>query len=215
MNIFSNQSVVRDYDRYYETEQGKAVDRIERALIQAQLEQIPDTEMLELGCGTGHWTGYFCARGFRVTAIDESDAMLERAGTKNIAGAVFLNADAANLPFPDHRFSVIASVTMFEFVDDVDRVFDEIERVLKPGGYFIAGWLNALSAMGMNKGQSDVFRNARFYTPEEISRMLERFGDPQLSPGVYYSSGFELLDGTEKQHAVQPAFIASFVQKKA
>jgi ubiquinone/menaquinone biosynthesis C-methylase UbiE len=139
--------------------------------------------------------------------------MLEQAGMKNIGNATFLKADAASLPFPDQSFSVIASVTMLEFVEDINRVFDEIDRVLKPGGYLVVGWLNALSEMGRKKDHSEVFKQARFYTSAEISRLLSRFGNPQMSPGVYYSSGFELLDGTESKNLVQPAFIASIVQK--
>ncbi len=27
-------------------------------------------EMLELGCGTGHWTAFFSERGLQVTAVD-------------------------------------------------------------------------------------------------------------------------------------------------
>jgi len=60
--------------------------------------------MLELGCGTGHWTQFFCEEGFQVTGVDESEAMLERARAKNIAGARFLQADAGNLPFRDQSF---------------------------------------------------------------------------------------------------------------
>lgn len=139
--------------------------------------------------------------------------MLERAAGKNLTDAVFMKADAADMPFPDGSFAAIASVSIFEFVNDLNKVFDEIDRVLKPGGCFIAGWLSALSAIGANKDQSDVFRTARFYAPDEVRRMLERFGDPQLSPGVYYSSGFEILDGTAGQHLVQPAFLVLVVQK--
>jgi ubiquinone/menaquinone biosynthesis C-methylase UbiE len=49
------------------------------------------------------------------------------------------------------RFPVIASVTMLEFVPDINKVLDEIERVLKPGGYLVLGCLNAWSELGKNK----------------------------------------------------------------
>lgn len=38
--------------------------------------------MLELRCGTGHWTQFFTAFGFQVTAVDNSEAMLEIAKKK-------------------------------------------------------------------------------------------------------------------------------------
>lgn len=213
MNVFKDFRVAQKYDSYYQTGLGELVDCIEKALIRKYLNQIFSCEMLELGCGTGHWTRFFCEEGFQVTAIDESGAMLEQARMKNISNADFLKADAASLPFEDQRFSVISSVTMFEFVENVDRILDEIDRLLKPGGYLIAGWLNALSETAKSKDSDETFRHACFYTPAEIERLLARFGVPLLSYGVYYSSGFELLDGTKNQNTVQPAFIASLVQK--
>jgi ubiquinone/menaquinone biosynthesis C-methylase UbiE len=213
VNVFKDFRVAQKYDSYYQTGLGELVDCIEKALIRKYLNQIFSCEMLELGCGTGHWTRFFCEEGFQVTAIDESGAMLEQARMKNISNADFLKADAASLPFEDQRFSVISSVTMFEFVENVDRILDEIDRLLKPGGYLIAGWLNALSETAKSKDSDETFRHACFYTPAEIERLLARFGVPLLSYGVYYSSGFELLDGTKNQNTVQPAFIASLVQK--
>ena len=213
MNIFKDSHVAQAYDLYYQTSLGESVDCIEKALIRGYLDQIFSCEMLELGCGTGHWTQFFCDEGFHVTGVDESGAMLEQARAKHIVPAGFLKADAGNLPFPDQRFPVISSVTMFEFVDDVNRVFDEIDRVLKPGGYLVCGWLNALSEPAKKKNDSETFRHARFYSPAEIRQFLARFGIPELSCGVYLSPDFKLLDGTEKQNSVQPAFIASFVQK--
>ncbi|MGV8091219.1 MAG: class I SAM-dependent methyltransferase [Mangrovibacterium sp.] len=135
MNLFENHDIAGKYDLYYQTDPGKSVDKIEKALVRKSFDRIFSREMLELGCGTGHWTKFFCDEGFRVTAIDESEAMLEQAGKKDIANAVFRKADAAHLPFPDQSFSSISSVTMFEFVENVDRVLDEIDRVLQPGGH--------------------------------------------------------------------------------
>ncbi|MGE4587608.1 MAG: class I SAM-dependent methyltransferase [Mangrovibacterium sp.] len=213
MNLFTDYQIAQKYDQYYQTDMGKSVDTIEKALIRKFLSPIFFSEMLELGCGTGHWTKFFCEEGVQVTGIDESESMLEQARSKNIANADFVKADAENLPFADQSFSLISSVTMFEFVENVNCVFDEIDRVLKPGGYLLAGWLNALSEIGKNKNNDETFRHAHFYTPAEIGQLLMRFGVPKLSYGVYYSSGFELLDSTKKQHFVQPAFIASLVQK--
>lgn len=212
-NVFKYSQVAQRYDLYYQTSLGESVDRIEKALIREYLNQIHSREMLELGCGTGHWTQFFCEEGFQVTGVDESEAMLERARAKNIAGARFLQADAGNLPFPDRCFSVISAITLFEFVDDPKPVFDEIDRLLKPGGYLLCGWLNALSELGKKKDDDDTYRHARFYTPEEVKQFLVRFGRPQLSYGVYYAPNFELLDGTELQRSGEPAFIASLVQK--
>lgn len=214
MNVFKSITAAEKYDRYYETGQGKKVDAIEKELVSGFLKRIPGDEMLELGCGTGHWTEFFCNAGFHVTAVDNSDEMLRIAGEKNISNAVFQKADAADLPCADRSFGVIASITMLEFADHVDEIMDEIDRVLKPGGFLLLGCLNDLSELGKKKDSDEVFRKAHFFTPEEIKQLMARFGTPDLKYSVYYSETFELLDGTEKQNTVQPAFIAACAQKK-
>ncbi len=182
--------------------------------MQEHLKKIPVGEMLELGCGTGHWTEFFSQKGYRLTAIDESEAMLSIAKKRGIENALFQKADAANLPFPDQSFSVVASVTMLEFVENIDHVFHEIDRILKPGGHLLLGWLNALSELGKNRHNDTIFQQAIFYTPSQIENLLSRFGTPAMSTGVYYSPSFELLDGTEKQNTVHPAFIVTYLQKR-
>lgn len=214
MNIFDKNYVAQEYDQFYESEKGKAVDRIEKSVVRQLLRSIPVRgNMLELGCGTGHWTKFFCEEGFRVTAIDTSEAMLSEAQKKNIGCATFLRADAAALPFVDESFSVVASITMLEFVEDIHKIFNETDRVLKRDGYLLFGWLNALSELGKKKNSDKIYQHAHFYTPDEIRQYLSYFGDPIMQFGVYYSPTFDLLDGTDKQDAVHPAFIATLVQK--
>ena len=103
---------------------------------------------------------------------------------------------------------------MFEFVDDLEKVLKETDRVLKPGGTLILGCLNALSEPGKNKNHDPVFQHAHFFTQDEIIEMLTRFGNPRLSAGVYFSPDLEILDGTEKQSTAEPAFIAASAQKQ-
>lgn len=212
-NIFEDKSIAEEYDSYYKNEPGKSIDNIEKKLLIEHLANIPYRGLLELGCGTGHWTSFFCRKGFNVTAIDASENMLKIAEQKNHDNCKFRKADATRLPFHDNSFSVVASVAMIEFIDDVPKVMDEIERVLKPGGSLLLGCLNENSELGKARANDPVFKHARFFTPEEIQNFLSRFGDPHLSYGVYFSSDFEILDGTPKQNLTEPAFIAASVKK--
>jgi hypothetical protein len=88
-----------------------------------------------------------------------------------------------------------------------------VSRILIPGGHLVLGCLNVLSKFGKNKHQDKVYKHARFFTPTEIEHFLSHFGTPRMSFGIYYSPEFELLDGTESQDYVEPAFIAASVQK--
>jgi ubiquinone/menaquinone biosynthesis C-methylase UbiE len=42
--------------------------------------------------------------------------------------------DAYNLDFPDHRFDIVLTVFVSQFLD-LNRAFSEFKRVVKPGGY--------------------------------------------------------------------------------
>ncbi len=212
-NIFINSEVASEYDSYYQTEPGKTIDKIEKEIVLVHLKDLPERKWLELGCGTGHWTQFFIDCGFKVTAVDNSEAMLKIAHSKQLKNVQFLQADAARLPFPDVSFSGIVAITMLEFVNDLNGVFNEIDRVLEPGGTLVLGCLNANSELGKNKNNDPVFKHAHFFKPEEIKEMLDRFGNPRISAGVYFSPEFDLLDGTVKQSTGEPAFIAASVKK--
>ena len=212
-NVFLTPDVASEYDTYYQTEIGKTVDKIEKEIVSAHLSNLPKTNWLELGCGTGHWTKFYNENGMQIIAVDNSEAMLKIARSKNMKNVQFLNADTTRLPFPDTRFSGIISITMLEFVDDLEKALNETDRVLQPGGTLVLGCLNAHSEQWKNKNNDPVLQHAHFFTPEEIKKMLARFGNPRISAGVYFSPNFEILDGTEKQSTFAPAFFAASVQK--
>lgn len=213
MNVFIKQEVADNYDQYYHTYTGAEIDRIEKQAIEALLPEASGGTILELGCGTGHWTGFLSSKGFRVIALDISEAMLAKANAKGIKNVEFLKGDAAALPFGNDSFGMILSITMLEFVDDLHQVMAEIYRVLQPDGFFIAGCLNLRSQLGKTKDKDDTFRNARFYTKEEINDLFKDWGNTEISESVFLSPSFEILDGTREKYPVEGAFLAVKVQK--
>ena len=58
MNIFTDEKVAKEYDAYYSSALGEQIDRLERQAIQELLKSIKPGKMLEIGCGTGHWTSF-------------------------------------------------------------------------------------------------------------------------------------------------------------
>lgn len=211
-NVFLLPEVANDYDDYYQTEFGQQVDSIEKVKLKNLLQTVPRTEMLELGCGTGHWTEFFAALGFKITALDNSKQMLAHASVKNI-NATFQEGDAQNLPFDNAHFSVVASITMLEFVNDQDQVLKEMYRVLKPKGYLLLGCLNAESLLAKNKADDDTFREAEFLNTKQLEEKLSIFGDVKFESGVYLSNDFKIRDNLNEKN-IEPVFIGALVQKQ-
>lgn len=99
--------------------------------------------VLDLGSGAGN--DCFVARAIvgetgRVTGVDFTDAMLEKArknneklGFKNVE---FVRGDIEAIPLADNQFDVIVSNCVLNLVPDKTKAFAEIMRVLKSGGHF-------------------------------------------------------------------------------
>ena len=213
MNIFTKKEVAQEYDAYYSSKQGKEIDQIEKQAIRQLLKPVKPGEMLEIGCGTGHWTAFFSEMGFQLTATDVSDVMLSIAKVKSIPNVTFSKADVLQLPFPNSHFDQIAVVTALEFCGDIDQAFSEIKRVLKPNGWLVAGCLNANSILGKTKDQDPVFRHGHFMSKFELQNHLSEFGSPKIIESVYLSEKFELLDHTDQQHTTEGVFMAASVKK--
>lgn len=53
-----------------------------------------------------------------------------------------INDDASQIPFPNHSFDVILTVHMVHGIGDRPKFLTEIDRVLKPKGYYLnAQWI--------------------------------------------------------------------------
>ena len=101
----------------------------------------PGERVLDLGCGAG--TDSLVAVQMvggegRVTGIDMTPEMLAKARSAGVqmgAGNVeFVEGEIEALPFADETFDVVISNGVVDLVPDKDAVFDEIYRVLAPGG---------------------------------------------------------------------------------
>lgn len=99
-----------------------------------------ETSFLEPGVGTGLNVLPLVKRGYSVTGIDVSEAMLaqfRQKFTEIPANLTLLHADASQLPLPDNSFDVVLTVHMLHTVANWKAFLDDIARVLKPGGFYL------------------------------------------------------------------------------
>lgn len=93
--------------------------------------------LLDVGCGTGHQMAQLRRRGFNVTGVDASVAMLEQARLNNPAAELRL-ADVETLPFPEASFDLVVCVEVLRYLPQLSGCLREMARVLKPGGVCLA-----------------------------------------------------------------------------
>ncbi|SEB53207.1 Methyltransferase domain-containing protein [Nocardioides exalbidus] len=95
-----------------------------------------DSDVLEVGCGTGAMAERIAALpGVTLVAIDWSDAFVELARARGVDAR---QGDVCYLPFEDDSFDVVYAGWMLYHVRDLDRALAEVRRVLRPGGTFVA-----------------------------------------------------------------------------
>ena len=179
-NPFAAAEVARGYDAWFGTPLGAHADRVEKALIRRLSRPLAGERALDVGTGTGHYAAWLAGLGLRVTAIDSSEAMLEVARARG-QPVDWRRGTAVELPFGDGAFDLVLSVTMLEFVDRPVEAVDEMMRVVRPGGRLVVAVLNRESAWARAReaearDQETPFRQARFFTKEQLEALLGRHG---------------------------------------
>jgi len=180
--------IADEYDRWYETPFGRAYDTVEKKAVERMLpDDSGGRRLLEVGCGTGHWSAFFSERGFLVNGVDISSEMISRAARKQIPNASFKVADAHALPCEDGRFDMAAAITTLEFVRDAEGVVAEMARCTRSGGVLLAGVLNALSGLNIRRKRAGAgpYATARFFSPAQLEALLAPFGNVEIAVAAF------------------------------
>jgi 2-polyprenyl-6-hydroxyphenyl methylase/3-demethylubiquinone-9 3-methyltransferase len=152
-----------------------------------RLSPLEGRRLLDLGCGKGRFARSLCERGAQVVGLDVSSGMLAEA-----FGIPRVRATARQLPFAAASFDGATAVEVFEHLEPLalDRVCEEVLRVLKPGGTFVVidksacslnarrPWLPSLAVKWIDERRGlamyshrDQVRE-RWFRPRELARRL-------------------------------------------
>ena len=143
----------------------------------------PGEKILDLGCGDGQLTQRIAATGADVLGVDASADMVRAARERGVVADL---GDAQQLPYADQTFDAVFSNAALHWVRDQDAMIAEIDRVLKPGGRFVAemgGHGNiaairvALMAVLARHGYGDLEDGVNYYpTADSYALRLEKHG---------------------------------------
>jgi malonyl-CoA O-methyltransferase len=140
--------------------------------------------ILDLGAGTGHASRALKRRFPKslTVAVDIAPGMLARARLQSRWLRRFerVRADAYSLPFQSGSFDLVFSSLMLQWCDDLDAVFAEIARVLKPGGVLLFSTFGpgTLAELREAWGASDAPGNHvnHFFDPHALGSALMHAG---------------------------------------
>ncbi|RDI75956.1 Methylase involved in ubiquinone/menaquinone biosynthesis [Gaiella occulta] len=90
--------------------------------------------VLDVATGTGLVAAQLVRRGFRVTGLDQSPAMLAEARRRFGGRVELVEASATEIPFPDASFDHLTFTYLLRYVDDPAATLRELARVVRPGG---------------------------------------------------------------------------------
>jgi ubiquinone/menaquinone biosynthesis C-methylase UbiE len=171
-NPFTDHEVVASYEGWYETA-GRRADELEKQLLDELLVDLPAIEtVLEVGCGTGHFSRWFEARGLHVVGVDLSMEMLLE--SRRLTGPHCVRSRAERLPFASKSIDLVALITTLEFVADVGRSLSEACRVARRG--ILVGALNRHSLLGraLQKRADTPWTSGSLYTVRELRKLVMR-----------------------------------------
>ena len=185
--------------------------------------------ILGLASGGGQQMPIFAALGAECTVLDYSDEQLrsERLVAEREGYSInIVKADMTKpLPFEDESFDIIFHPVSNCYVEEVEPIWRECFRVLKPGGILLAGLDNGINYLFADGDETMVVNSLPFNplkNPEhmrqlengdsgvQFSHTLEEQIGGQLRAGFCLTDLFEDTNGEGRLHELNvPSFIAT------
>lgn len=142
-------------------------------ILRHELKDMHGKHVLELATGSGSAVS-FLPNDNKYTGTDISPGLLRKAvngfraaGFKDTA---FYVVSADDLPLDDNTFYICLCILSLNFFKDVKKVFQEIKRVLVPGGVFIC----SVPVPERNSLKSTI--RGTLYSEEELEKICQENG---------------------------------------
>lgn len=181
--------IAATYNKRYERNQ---YAQVERALLQFVTGQ-EESQILEVGCGTGHWLEVLHTRGHDVTGLDLSVEMLSRAHSL-LPDVALIRGRAERLPFPAQTFNRVFCINAIHHFADKHAFLQEVRRLLRADGGFLNVGLDPYAGMD----QWYVYD----YFPESTEIDKQRYPASSSLREWMKDAGFEECSTREVEHWV-------------
>lgn len=122
----------------------KQAEKIAWVLEHFVATELSPTECVDIGCSSGIILSTLLSKFDRAIGLDYDSMALHTISREARKKALFIHGDAMNLPFADASCAVVICAQVYEHVPNAQTLFDELYRILRPGGVvFFSGpnWL--------------------------------------------------------------------------
>ncbi len=143
--------------------------RLEYSLLAQLVNPRIGETLLDIGCGTGHFSRRFRNAGLSVIGVDPDQPSLVFA-RKTFPEVGYIGGNALALPFSDRAFDHTIAVTSFCFIQQPEAALGELLRVSKKS--VVLGLLNRSSLLHSRANSSKSYRKARWDTQEDVRAWL-------------------------------------------
>lgn len=174
---------------------------------------MPNTKnCLEVGTGTGRF-----AQALNIKKGVEPSIKMGEIAKKR--GITIYQEEAENLHFKDNTFDCILMITSICFMNNPILALQESYRVLKNNGNLIIGFVDKNSNIGKthlkNKDKNKFYKNANFYSTEEVIKMLSQsnFEIKQIKQTLFKNNTNETSIEQPKEGYDKGSFIGIKTQK--
>ena len=187
---------VEKYIKFCYTQFGKQLIGREADFLKAELAG--RKRILDVGCGIGSLEERLSQ--LNIIGLDNSEAMIEKAGKRS--DKKFVLGSAEGLKFPDESFDAVFYVATLEFVDSYKKAINEAVRVLESEGKLVVMMLNPKSKYfkAHIKKEDSYFRRVNNINLQEIEDYVSQF----FSVNSEYFLGIkeqDIFDSTDPRFA--------------
>jgi cyclopropane fatty-acyl-phospholipid synthase-like methyltransferase len=96
----------------------------------------PGVRLLEIGSGTGAMLHAMIERGADARGVELRQDLIDQAH-RHFGALPIDRVSGTTLPFADASFDAVTSFDVFEHIRDTDAHLSEVQRVLKPSGWYL------------------------------------------------------------------------------
>lgn len=189
------------YEAWYRTPRGAWISDAEFRLLVSLLRPRSGETLLDVGCGTGHFTRRFAREaGVHVTGVDPDPNWLAYARAQAQEGECFVVGRAERLPFADRSFDRTTCITALCFIADQRNALREMIRVTRHR--LVLGLLNRNSLLYLRRGRgggAGGYRGAHWHTAREVRSLLQGLSvkEVELRSAIHLPGGGRLARRAE------------------